>query len=103
MQPKVVYLFEAFYHPFVCDFIEHLNHDGIHGLLKWELLKDGTETSVQKDMLVFFDTANQYKPAKNAVLRPYPNDEVDFLPEGAYSQYNWELFFYAPFLIATRL
>src|SRR6185369_8212909 len=33
----------------------------------------------------------------------YPSEVVDFTPEGAYSPYNWELFFHAPLLIANSL
>ena len=46
--------------------------------------------------------AQQYLPTNN-VKDPYPVEEVDFRYTGAYSIYNWELFFYAPLLIATRL
>ena len=37
------------------------------------------------------------------VATPYPADDVDFSPDGAYSQYNWELFFHAPSLVAYQL
>ncbi len=33
----------------------------------------------------------------------YPSEEVDFSATGAYSIYNWELFFHIPVLIATQL
>jgi hypothetical protein len=33
----------------------------------------------------------------------YPKEDVDFTPDGAYSSYNWELFFHAPLLIANSL
>jgi hypothetical protein len=33
----------------------------------------------------------------------YPRENFDFSPSGAYSIYNWELFFHVPLLIATRL
>ena len=46
--------------------------------------------------------AQQYGPSQN-VDEPYPVEDVDFRYGGAYSLYNWELFFYAPLLIATRL
>ena len=32
-----------------------------------------------------------------------PRETVDFSPDGAYSPYNWELFFHAPLLIANAL
>src|SRR5262249_28105166 len=33
----------------------------------------------------------------------YPKEVVDFTPDGAYSSYNWELFFHVPLLIANAL
>ena len=33
----------------------------------------------------------------------YPQEVVDFTPDGSYSSYNWELFFHAPLLIANSL
>jgi hypothetical protein len=43
-----------------------------------------------------------YGPTSN-VQEPFPREEVDFRYSGAYSLYNWELFFHTPLLIATRL
>ena len=47
-------------------------------------------------------------PADAWVVEPateefYPKEDVDFTPDGAYSPYNWELFFHAPLLIANSL
>src|SRR5712692_9609176 len=97
--PDVYYDFEPFYHPYVCEFIRVLNRDGIDGLLTWTRTA-GVESSVQQLNLDFFQ--NDYAPTQ-AVLQPYPRDEVDFSATGAYSLYNWELFFYAPFLVAVKL
>ncbi|MCP5107466.1 MAG: hypothetical protein GY950_29025 [bacterium] len=33
----------------------------------------------------------------------YPADDIDFDPRGAYSLYNWELFFHTPLFIAAQL
>ncbi len=43
-----------------------------------------------------------YKPTKY-VDAPYPRHDVDFSYGGAYSLYNWELFFHAPMILASRL
>lgn len=48
----------------------------------------------------FFDT---YQPNTNLIVQPYPARELDFSPEGAYSIYNWELFFHVPMAIAVQL
>ena len=49
-----------------------------------------------------FDFAAMYKP-QPPVLTPYPLEEVDFSVSGAYSLYNWELFYHAPMFVATQL
>lgn len=49
----------------------------------------------------FFDTA--YKPNSLLVQRPYPVKDLDFTSGGAYSTYNWELFFHVPITIALHL
>jgi hypothetical protein len=36
-------------------------------------------------------------------LSPHPLEDLDFSPGGAYSVYNWELFFHVPFTIAVNL
>ena len=37
------------------------------------------------------------------VQLPYPVNDLDFTPSGAYSVYNWELFFHVPLTIAIHL
>ena len=86
------YLFRPFYHPHVCTFIKALNKEGISGLL---------QRSIQKKSEAFFSST--YGPNGNAVETPYPVEEVDFSISGAYSDYNEELFFQIPLLIADRL
>jgi hypothetical protein len=41
--------------------------------------------------------------AEGTVTGKLPLEEIDFSYAGAYSSYNWELFFHAPLLVATRL
>jgi hypothetical protein len=48
-----------------------------------------------------FGPAN-YNP-DTPVVHPYPVKNLDFTYNGAYSIYNWELFFHAPLLIAVHL
>ncbi|MGH1340085.1 MAG: neuraminidase-like domain-containing protein [Nannocystales bacterium] len=40
---------------------------------------------------------------RTAVAQPYPLGEFDFRERSAYSVYNWELFFHAPMMVASRL
>lgn len=89
---KKVYAFASFYHPHVCTFFEELNAKGIDGLM---------QRAVQERSSEFFDST--YDPDEDVVTGPYPLKNVDFSSAGAYSPYNWELFFHAPLMIATRL
>jgi Tc toxin complex TcA C-terminal TcB-binding domain len=47
-------------------------------------------------------TASAYNPS-SLVRAPYPVNDLDFSISGAYSIYNWELFFHAPLMIAIHL
>lgn len=49
----------------------------------------------------FFESA--YKPEPYYVTAPFPAKDIDFRYSGAYSSYNWELFFHAPFSFAKHL
>jgi hypothetical protein len=95
------YRFHVFYHPYVCDMLRQLNRIGVSGLLDPQ--PDGPAPDLRrqakKDDETFF--ASQYQPV--AVGAPYPQDDFDFSYGGAYSSYNWELFFHVPFRIAVSL
>jgi hypothetical protein len=49
-----------------------------------------------------FDAAH-YNPDSDWVRQPGPVKDLDFTYNGAYSIYNWEIFFHAPLLIAVHL
>lgn len=85
------YRFEAFSHPYACAFVETIDKHGIPGLLSLETQSLANPTS--------FDA---YAPT-GRVDKPYPNDDVDLEPGGAFELYNWELFFHIPLLVAERL
>jgi Tc toxin complex TcA C-terminal TcB-binding domain/Neuraminidase-like domain len=91
--------FKNFYHPFVCDFAKLVYNPlkGIPALMS-------RETQLKNSGFSFNQS---YRPTP-WVVEPttenyYPNEIVDFAPDGAYSPYNWELFFHAPLLIANSL
>jgi Tc toxin complex TcA C-terminal TcB-binding domain/Neuraminidase-like domain/Salmonella virulence plasmid 28.1kDa A protein len=99
MLPTREWHFKNFYHPFVCDFAKLVNDPlkGIPGLMD-------RKTQFKNSGMRFGTT---YQPTP-AVIEPgtdayYPKEDVDFTPDGAYSSYNWELFFHAPLLIANSL
>lgn len=92
------YRVEPFHHPFVTSLISRLNRDGIDGLLT--VAAQNPTGSDNGDTHGHFD--NMFAPGV-LVAQPYPPYDIDFRPQGAYSEYNWELFFHAPLLIAQRL
>lgn len=90
--------FENHYHPYVCHFIQSLNAVGIPAMLS--TFNQGLgQLYIPHDMPIF---EYDYQPT-DIVVDPHPGEKVDFEPSGAYSLYNWELFFHIPLLIATRL
>jgi len=96
--------FQTFYHPWVCDFLSVLDRQGVAGLLTRDaqsLIDDPNRflTLYGPDpALVDLDDPSPLDP-----IRRTPREDVDFTREGAYSQYNWEIFFHMPLLIATKL
>ncbi len=96
--------FKNFYHPFVCDFAKLVYNPlkGIPALMSRETQLKNTGFSFER---TYFPTGKVVKlPPQYPLLKDcYPNEVVDFTPDGAYSPYNWELFFHAPLLIANAL
>lgn len=88
--------FHTFLHPYVCDAVRRLRRSGVDGVRRWN---EAAPLQLMAD--VYFDTT--YDPNSEVVRTPYPVDDFDFSFGGAYSSYNWELFFHIPFLIGTRL
>jgi hypothetical protein len=89
------YRFELFEHPYVCEFSRRLSAEGVFGLLGW---KGDPTASVQ-----FLSKAIDGSYGPTSLVDEFPVLGVDFSPGGAYSQYNWELFFHAPLAIAKTL
>lgn len=91
--------FYNFYHPYVCRMRRQLNRFGLDALL--DPPADGAAPELVRQSLAQEFFAAEYSP--RAVATPYPRDEFDFSYSGAYSAYNWELFFHLPFLVAISL
>jgi hypothetical protein len=98
------YTFYTFYHPYVCTLVRELRRNGVEGMLapreEKEANQDDDPLARQKIHDRYFK--GEYDPTE-VVLEPYPKDNIDFNYGTAYSQYNWELFFHAPLLLAERL
>lgn len=84
-------------HPFTCKMLEALNRFGIDGLLN---SKDAAGLRRQAASAPFF--ATDYTPT-SSVSGQYPVQDYDFSASGAYSIYNWEVFFHTVSLIARQL
>ena len=117
--PQVKYRlkFNNFYHPYVCFLIKQLYINGIDGLMKREVqLLDKTKFPE----LTTFDFSTTYSPTAvvnaddtrvvpnpldpDTLTNPgYPKETMDFNAWGSYAEYNWELFYHAPMLIAQKL
>ena len=93
--------FYAFQHPFICRFIQALaDRDRFKSLLSLANQSLSTDTIGIIPPNLFQAT---YNPFSIVDEKEYPRFDVDFRRGGAYSQYNWELFFHIPLLISARL
>jgi len=84
--------FATHYHPYTDELIEKLNREGLPALL---------DADWQASLTVPLAPA-VYQPGPYAT-GDFPSHEIDVSDTGAYSIYNWELFFHAPVLVATHL
>lgn len=87
--------FETFFHPYTAEFQRRLNRYGVPGLLNI--------TSQRPEDLPKLTTFQDAYLPESTVKRPLPEHRVDFAFSGAYSLYNWEIFFHVPLFLATRL
>lgn len=91
------YRFHTHFHPYVHELVRELIEKSVRGL-------QAADTEIDPHEQLF--TADQYDPS-NLVLNtedePHPVKDLDFTSGGAYSAYNWELFFHAPLVIAIHL
>lgn len=94
---KVQYRFYPFYHPWTRLFIRQLATGGVNSLFR----RDVQVKPEQVDGIPAF-AFSSYAPA--AFVSATPEKEVVEFGRGApYGPYNWELFFHAPLLVASRL
>jgi hypothetical protein len=100
-KPWNLWAFRVFWHPQATGFLRILEARGTPRLLRIEnqTLAAGSDLDPERARVDFFDS---YYPT-SAVVMPWPRADVDFSIDGAYADYNWELFFHAPLLIAQRL
>jgi hypothetical protein len=92
------YEFKNFFHPHVCPFMKQLDAKGVDGLMA-----RSTQLVNQKTFRTRYAPTDVVVKGNPTTFDRYPAEDVDFSHGGAYSVYNWELFFHLPLLIATRL
>lgn len=95
---KITYNFYNHFHPYVGDLIKQLNEKSLAGLFDVDF-----QSELEKEFFNIEYGPNTNDPTTLEVKTPYPKKELDFSEGGAYSVYNWELFFHAPLAIAVHL
>ncbi len=106
------YRFWNFYHPFVDALGRELRRFGLDAFFSQDFQEhpyNAPPPNTQGPPPPFL-FGQQYVGQQDATDPPpasvdsrYPLENIDYSYSGAYSQYNWELFFHAPLLIAQRL
>jgi hypothetical protein len=95
-QTKYTYTFSNHFHPFVGKLLEQLNKKSIDGIFEANFLESLEEH-------FFMDLYQRNESNKSEVeVKSFPK-EIDDSEDGAYSIYNWELFFHVPLTIAVHL
>lgn len=105
------YQFTPHFHPYAEELIRRLLVGDLQGLQDADtdyktnpdgsqvLLPDGTPRPTLYEELF---TSSSYNPS-GMVQTPYPVKDLDFSSSGAYSVYNWELFYHIPLIVAIHL
>lgn len=108
---KLSYQIYQHFHPYTAELIRRLIQTSISGLQasdteyqkkqdgSYETLPDGKPKPVLYEEIF---SESRYKPSE-LVTKPYPVKDLDFSISGAYSVYNWELFYHVPLTIAIHL
>ncbi len=95
------YSFHRFYHSYTRLLWHQLAGGGLTALYDQQLqLNPDQVDPSQADVFSFQGT---YQPVAPKVQWGEDNEILDFSPDAAYSVYNWELFFHAPFYLAQLL
>ena len=92
------YNFENFFHPLVGQLIQQLNQQGVTGMLDPTFLN-----SLTQDQSWFWNDYGQPAPPSSSVhVNPNPKN-IDVSIGGPYANYNWELIYHIPVMIAVHL
>lgn len=104
--------FHNFSHPFTEIMLRQLRKYGVKGLLdplynqsdesKLLYRQSGTNKNFEGDYSPSTYVVDEIGKGQNK-KNVYPKEEFGFEPSDGYSMYNWEVFYHAPIMIATRL
>src|SRR4051794_19225319 len=97
------YRFENFFHPFVGELIAKLNRDSLPGVMD-AVWQDSLKTPdpVADPAHDFFHIL--YAPTNDQLTRVESfAKQIDVGEHGTYANYNWELFFHIPVMVAVHL
>ncbi len=93
------YFFRLFYHPFARTFLRELEIGGSSQLMRRSLQLSPESVSGRTPL----DFIADYKPGPAVDTIQPVTEDVDFSVDGAYSLYNWELFYHAPMFVSSLL
>ncbi len=98
------YRFFLHLHPYIQKLIQNLLESGIKGLQDSDTEKKSDGSGDYLLSAKFFK--QQYAPSElvpDTAESPHPIKDLDFTASGAYSVYNWEMFYHVPLTIAMHL
>jgi hypothetical protein len=105
LNTSIGYRFTRFYDPYTSLFLRQTSRHGVAGLLSPDAEWDDDSANLYRQLMPneTFSFLATYKPHTTWVDQPYPVQQIDFDHDSPCGWSNWELFFYIPMLIATRL
>jgi Tc toxin complex TcA C-terminal TcB-binding domain len=93
------YDFENFFHPFVAQLIKRLNQTSVAGMLDPEFLAGLVQGYTPQDPNPVSDP---YTPSPSQYVTIEPG-QIDVSFRGPYANYNWELLYHIPVMVAVHL
>ena len=92
-----------FQHSYIGNFLGYIRRFQVEGLLRpLKSLDQSDLTRQHATSNLLSDQQTEYVPGPDLKQEELP-DDIDFEYYGAYSAYNWELFFHAPLLVSDQL
>mgnify|MGYP001793133692 CR=1 FL=1 len=100
------YQFYLHSHPYILELVQRLVRQSISGLQSIDTESTNTTENTPKnsEYILYEDFFQEaYQPNNKLIDSNHPVKDLDFSVSGAYSAYNWELFFHIPITVAIHL